>query len=196
MPMPPTLHGMRPLECLSALQKCIRRGMEREAMQFAIELMHTSKAYCSMVCKRIEVICHEDIDNLSQPWITPFVHAAANQAREWYDPKPEKLGKTRMAVGNAIRMMCRAKKSREGDHFAAAIGWASILESFKPEVPDWVYDRHTSKGKRLGRGIDHFRTVSTQLVPPPDHKDAYEDEAYRLWALRDSRTLDKEDDDA
>ena len=31
------------MACISAMQKCIRRGMEKEAMQFACELMHTAK---------------------------------------------------------------------------------------------------------------------------------------------------------
>jgi hypothetical protein len=41
---------------LSAMEKAIRRGLEREAMEFAVELMHTSKAFHSMVCNRLEVI--------------------------------------------------------------------------------------------------------------------------------------------
>lgn len=167
--------------------------MEREAMQFAIELMHTSKGFHSMVCKRLQVISHEDIDTGADPRIVPFVKASCEQANTWYDPDAAKLGKSRMAVGNSIRMMCRAVKSREGDHFAASLGWASILEKFKPELPDWAFDKHTSKGKKLGRGLDHFRTESTKLVPPVKKKDAYEDEAYRLWKLKDE--MAKADDD-
>jgi replication-associated recombination protein RarA len=173
------------MACVSAMQKCIRRGLELEAMQFAVELMHTSKAFTSMVCKRLQVISHEDIDTSASPHIVPFVKAACEQAKEWYDPDVTKMGKTRMAVGNAIRMMCRAPKSREGDHFHAATGWAAILEGFKPEIPDWAFDQHTQKGKRLGRGLDYFRDESTKLVPAQTGgKDAYEDEAYRLWALK------------
>ena len=155
-------------------------------MQFAIELMHTSKAFHSMVCKRLEVICHEDIDTEAQPWIVPFVHASMTQAREWYDPEVEKLGKCRMAVGNSIRMMCHAKKSRQGDHFAAAFGWANILEGFVPVVPEWAQDKHTQVGRQLGRGLDYFREESTKCVPPCE-KDPYEDEAYRLWAIKEQR---------
>jgi hypothetical protein len=125
-----------------------------------------------MTCKRLEVICHEDIDTQSQPWIVPFVFASMAQACEWYMPDVAKLGKSRMAVGNSIRMMCRAKKSREGDHFAAACGWSEILEQFVPTLPDWVYDGHTEKGRRAGRGIE---------------PDSYASEAHRLWRLRASR---------
>ena len=89
-----------------------------------------------------------------------------------------------MAIGNAIRAMCRAAKSREGDHFAAAIGLRSMLEGFSPTIPDWANDQHTLKGKAMGRGLDHFRTEGALLVPPPTQPDAYENEAYRLWALK------------
>lgn len=182
--IPPTKSGLSSMACLSALQKCIRRGLEREAMQFAIELMHTSKPFHSMVTKRLEVICHEDIDTGAQPHIVPFVHAAMTQAREWYDPDVTKLGKSRMAVGNCIRMMCRATKNRIGDHFAAAHGWASIIEGFVPKIPDWANDKHTAIGRRLGRGLDHFRAESVKCIPPIP-TDEYEAEAYRLWSLKE-----------
>src|SRR5690606_1484712 len=129
----------------------------------------------------LEVIAHEDIDVMTQPWIIPFVQTACQQARDWYDPK--KLGKSRMPIGNAIRLMCRAAKSREGDHFQAAIGLASELEGYVPEIPDWAYDQHTAKGRAMGRGVDFFRDESTKLVPQPK-PDRYEKQAYRLWKLK------------
>jgi hypothetical protein len=54
-------------------------------------------------------------------------------------------------IGNAIRMMCRAPKSRAGCHFGAAIGLRSLLEDYAPTVPDWAFDQHTLAGKKLGR---------------------------------------------
>ena len=96
-------------------------------MEFACDLLNTrttnSKQFCSMVTRRLEIISHEDIDTQTQPLIVPFVKAACEQARDWYNEK--KLGHSRMAVGNAIRILCRAKKSREGDHFQAAVGLAN-----------------------------------------------------------------------
>ncbi|WFU39866.1 hypothetical protein QA640_36945 [Bradyrhizobium sp. CB82] len=79
--------------------------------------------------------------------------------------------------------MCRSPKSRAGCHFAAAIGLRSSLEGFMPTIPDWANDQHTLVGKKLGRGL-HFRTESPKLVPPPTAAAPYEDEAYRLWAIR------------
>lgn len=138
MTTPATLHGLPAMACVSAMQKAIRRGMEREAMEFAVELIHTSKAFHSMVCKRLEVISHEDISTDADPTIVVFVATAVAQAMRWYDP--DKLGASRMAIGNAIRLMCRAAKSREGDHFAIAVGLRAELEGFVPVIPDWAND--------------------------------------------------------
>jgi len=186
--IPDTKNGLPAMACVSAMQKCIRRGLEREAMEFAVELMHSSKANHSMVCNRLEVIAHEDIDSVSAPWIVPYVAAAVAQSRDRYAKAadPANPGEARLMVGNIIRLLCRAPKSREGCHFAAAIGLRSVFEGYAPEIPDWANDQHTLVGKKQGRGIDHFRKESAKLHPPQaGGKDAYEDEAYRLWTLKE-----------
>jgi replication-associated recombination protein RarA len=179
--MPTTKSGLNALTCISALQKAIRRGLEREAMEFAVELMHTSKAFHSMVCNRLEVICHEDLDALAAPHVVPFVAASLAASRDRYS---KSIGEARLMVGNAIRMMARAPKSRAGCHFAAAIGLRSMLEDFAPTIPDWANDQHTLAGRKLGRGLDHFRSEGAKLIPPPTADDPYEDEAYRLWQIK------------
>ena len=177
--IPTTVHGLNLFECLSGLQKCIRRGLECRAMRFACELGHTSKGFATAVGNRLEFICHEDI-GLAAPEIIPLVRTCCQQAKEWY--KPEDLGKWRTPIGTAIRAMCRAPKSREGDHFQAAIGIPCELVGEKPEIADWMYDKHTAKGRRMGRGLEHFRQEAAQLHPAPAEKDLYEDEAYQMWA--------------
>ena len=75
-------------------------------------------------------------------------------------------------------------KSRAGCHFAAAIGLRSLLEDYAPTIPDWANDQHTLAGKKLGRGLDHFRKEGAKLIPPPTEPDPYEAEAYRLWQIK------------
>ena len=106
-----------------------------------------------MVCNRLEVICHEDLDTLAAPWVVPFVSTALAQSRDRYS---KSIGEARLMVGNAIRIMCRSPKSRAGCHFAAAIGLRSLLEDFTPTIPDWANDQHTQKGKAMGRGLAAF----------------------------------------
>ena len=179
--IPDTRNGLPAMATISAMQKAIRRGMEREAMEFAVELMHTSKAFHSMVCNRLEVICHEDLDTLAAPHVVPFVAASLAASKERY---ASKIGEARLIVGNAIRMMCRSPKSRAGCHFGAAIGLRSMLEGYAPTIPDWANDRHTLAGRKLGRGLRHFREEGAKLVPPPTAPDPYVKEAYRLWAIK------------
>jgi replication-associated recombination protein RarA len=179
--IPATNNNLPSMACVSAMQKCIRRGMEREAMEFAVELMHTSKPLHSMVCNRLEVICHEDLDTLAAPWVVPFVSTAIAQSKERYS---KSIGEARLMIGNAIRMMCRAPKSRAGCHFGAAIGLRSMLEDYAPTIPDWANDQHTLAGRRMGRGLQHFRDEGAVLVPEPTEPDPYVEEAYRLWTIK------------
>jgi replication-associated recombination protein RarA len=134
-----------------------------------------------MVCNRLEVICHEDLDTAAAPWVVPFVATALAQSRERYS---KSIGEARLMVGNAVRVMCRSPKSRAGCHFAAAIGLRAQLEGFAPEIPDWAQDVHTLKGKAIGRGLDHFRKEGAKLVPPPTEPDPYEEAAYALWTKK------------
>jgi replication-associated recombination protein RarA len=180
--IPNTRGGLPAMAVLSLLQKAIRRGQERQAMEAACELMSTSKPLFSMVCKRLQVVSHEDVDTIAQPHIVPFVKASVEQAQQWYDPI--KIGASCMAIGNAIRRMCRAAKSREGDHFSIAVGLRSELEGYTPVVPDFASDMHTLKGKQMKRGLDHFRHEGAKLVPAPEKPDIYENEADEMLALR------------
>ena len=196
---PDTKNKLPTMGCLSAMRRCIRRGLELDAMRFAVEPHQTSKAYASMVCNRVEIISHEDFDTQARPDIVPFVRVARDQARAWYDPA--KHSRSRMPIGNAIRLMSRAPKSREGDHFHTADGLAEQIKAYTPAIPDWAKNRHTIAGKKLGRGLEYFRTVSTVLVPPTAARDSYESEAYRLLALKERavsadplRLLENDDD--
>jgi replication-associated recombination protein RarA len=142
--------------------------------------MHTSKAFHSMVCNRLEVICHEDLDTLAAPQVFPFVVAALAASKERYTSK---IGEARLMIGNAIRMMCHPPKSRAGCHFGARHR-APLAAGGFPEIPDWAFDQHTHKGRKMARGLDHFRKEGAKLMPPPTAADPYEDEAYRLWAIK------------
>ena len=96
------------MACVSAMQKAIRRGLEREAMEFAVELMHTSKAFHSIVGNRLEVICHEDLDTLAAPWVVPFVATAVAQSKERCTSR---IGEARLPFVAALPNGCHRKSS-------------------------------------------------------------------------------------
>ena len=111
-------------------------------------MVHTSKAFTTMVANRLDVIAHEDCDVIAAPWLVPFVATACAQAKDRYDPK--KPGEPRLMLGNAVRMLCRAPKSRAGCHFAAAVGLANLIEGKLPQISGYAKDVHTTDGKTHG----------------------------------------------
>ena len=42
----------------------------------------------------------------------------------------------------------------------------------------------------MGRGLAYFREEGAKLNPPPTADDPYEDEAYRLWTLKQTAKRD------
>jgi hypothetical protein len=97
------------------------------------------------------------------------------------EPSPPASG------GGSVTLFGDGPMSRAGCHFAAAIGLRSMLEDFAPTLPDWANDQHTLAGRKLGRGLDHFRKDGAKLIPPPTDDDPYEDEAYRLWQIKQGK---------
>lgn len=176
-----TIGGLDAYAAVSALQKYVRRGMEREAGEIAFQIGASSKQLFSWLCNRLRVISHEDI-GLADFQVIVFVETCCQQASQFY-PKPC----WRLIIGNAVRALCRASKSREGDHYQAACWYPFELEGKVPTIPDWVLDGHTAAGRAMGRGIDYFREVSAQLHPAPQEKDPYEDEAYHYWKLKQNQ---------
>lgn len=146
-------------------------------MEIAVELCMTSKAFTSMCCNRLVVIVHEDI-GLADPECAVYVQSSIPFLKDF---QAREKGEYLLVLGNVIRRMCRAAKSREGDHFVGAVG-VPILEGWKvPEIPDYAYDKHTQKGRAMGRGLKHFLQDGATLVPAPATADAYYEEAVTSW---------------
>jgi replication-associated recombination protein RarA len=190
--VPRTINGMDSFECVSAMQKCIRRGLERDAMLFAMEMCLSSKAFFTRALNRLFVIAHEDIGLADMQSVT-FAVVNLEACRGMYDP--EKAGRYALALGNAIRALCRANKSREGDWFGI-VAIRSIRGGKKPEVQDWMLDMHTRRGKQMGRGLDHFLNDGMVLHPAPERPEPYELEAIELLRapVGDGGGAESEDD--
>lgn len=184
--MPKTKNGLGPFECMSALQKFVRRSMEREAMEVAVEMAHSGGNFPKMLTNRMKVICHEDI-GLAEPGLIELVDRCVTQAHEAGWDK-NKSGKFLMPIATAILAMCRAKKSREVCHFLIVHNQQHQLGEYVPnfdEHEEWIYDQHTGTGRKLGRGLEHFMEHGAKLIhtdgESPD-MDPYEEEAFE-WLL-------------
>ena len=124
---------------------------------------------------RVRICAQEDV-GLGDPGAILFAARAMDDADKWHKGKNDAW---RIAVGNAIRALARANKSREGDHFQAAVQGE---RRYGPglEIPDHALDKHTRAGRRLERGLAHFKTEGAKLSPAPE-PDRYQDRAYTFW---------------
>lgn len=162
-------------ECTSAMQKCIRRGLEEEALFWATEL--DLAGYGTYVWKRLRIIASEDI-GLADPNVCVQVRALYENWIELKKKKENFSFAERLFFVHAVLLCVRAKKSRIVD--TALI---TMYEAERParDIPDFALDMHTTKGRKLGRGIDHFfdegatiENAKATLLPDPYLERAWE----------------------
>ena len=144
--IPPTRRGFAFDECASALQKCIRRGQEEDAVYFALEL--ADSGYAQYVWRRLLVITSEDV-GLAEPTMPATIHALHQNALTL---EAKRKGSGRLPLVHAVLLLSRAKKSRIVDHALIAV---AADETVRP-VPDVAVDKHTKRGRAMGRGREHF----------------------------------------
>lgn len=156
----------------SAMQKAIRRGKEREALYWATEL--DLAGYGNYVFKRLKIMASEDV-GIADSSVAVIVRSLYDNWTE-HRKKDDERDKffPRLFLVQAVIVLARAPKSRLVDH-ALIVMYQGEREPI--EVPDYAYDHHTGKGKRLGRGVDYFFDVSTLLVNKARFRDPYENEA-------------------
>lgn len=164
----------RTWELISAFQKFIRRNNELDAMRVFFEL--ESNGHFNIAINRLQIIAHEDI-GIGDKEAVLFALRSIDDAREFYKKKNDAW---RLMVSNAVLSLARAKKSRIADYIQF-IARGKNNES-KIEIPDYALDKHTKRGKQLGRGLDHFRNVASLITPVADIINEYEEEAYYYWS--------------
>lgn len=158
-------------EVISAIQKEIRRGEERNALYWCYELVPRFEQY---MWRRLVTIAHEDI-GIANPLaliVVPVCRQAYFDFRSW-----DKDGSARLALANAITLMARSPKSRLADHIQHVVmdEYTADHEKVCKRIPDYALDKHTSVGRRKRRGFDHWFREGCSLVPPA----AQEFEIYR-----------------
>jgi replication-associated recombination protein RarA len=162
------------LEVASALQKCIRRGLEEEALFWAAEIETKFPDY---LWKRLTVIVNEDI-GLADPQTIVLVETLRQQYN--YLRKKSNSPSERLVLCNAIVAMCRAKKTRLADDMQAVVYRRREFKNWRLEIPDFALDKHTQKGRRMGRSVAHWRTEGCKLSNEVRGMNPYEAEATEL----------------
>jgi replication-associated recombination protein RarA len=157
----PTVRGYSNPEVASALQKAIRRGQVDKAVFWAIELDRSG--YAQYVWKRLLVITSEDVGPAERhlPATIWALYQTWREMNSWRNGNhPERL-----PFVHAVILLASAQKSRMCDH--AACGGYNTNEALF-EIPDEAYDLHTLKGRRLGRGLEHWYAEAAKLENPAD----------------------------
>jgi replication-associated recombination protein RarA len=181
-------HGYNDDELISALQKCIRRGMEKEAMYFSLELAEEGKTGFALLISRLRVIAYEDV-GLADPAVVLQVSRALDDMEMMYKGNKGEWG---MVLSFIVLILCRAMKSRITDHFLIVMKtrWKEKQQAFA--IPDFALDMHTSQGNLMGRtrgsvaGITHFITEGEHLENMhPTLQDSYHDQVKKIWKKKD-----------
>ena len=152
---------------LSALQKFIRRGETENAARAAYELAIHSEAAEQVVWQRLRVICAEDV-GLGNPKSSAVIHALAENAKAFPWGNPDR----NIILTHAVRYLCACPKDRASCTLNSVIK-RRVQEGGAFELPDYVYDMHTEKGRGMGRGRMHFLHEASRVVPPSQVKDPW-----------------------
>jgi replication-associated recombination protein RarA len=154
----------------SLLQKSLRRGDVVLAATACIELLPKYANYC---WKRLFVVSAEDCDALVTQEIVALHQAWVHVGKSNAGSKVEARREGRIFFAKAIVTLAKCHHSRDQDellHLIVNRIPASVVEAALSEVanvfaaddgknieiPDWVYDKHTARGRREGKTLDDF----------------------------------------
>ncbi len=167
-----TVNGYSGEEIISALQKSIRRQKTEDACFFAYEMYITSREFEEYLWLRLTTICVEDIGFGNLDAITLINNL--DIARKKF---PYRSVDRPIFFIHAIRILCESKKDRSSDILKNIVIKSVAMEELKP-IPEYAYDKHTSKGRAMGRDSFHFlheaSKVEPQLAITNDYKERYE----------------------
>lgn len=166
-----TINNYDFFEVSSSMQKAIRRNDSKLAGYFALELWHSN--YREYVWKRLFTISAEDCGGL----ITHEINSLYNGYL--LVNKNSKAPKGRIFISKAVLLLCAINKNRDADHLQNLIYDNFIkmtdaeIENYFDDVrknplniPDYAFDVHTRKGKKMGKTKkDFFQEEFLALKP-------------------------------
>lgn len=154
-----TVNGYDTDLVISMLQKCIRIANEEEACKAAYELYISGPIFLDKVWRRLLTISVEDIGfgNLNAPVI---IKTLDDIRREF----PYDDGDQPIFFIHAIRVLCESDKDRSSDYLKNIVIKEAAMGK-KLVIPDIAYDKHTKKGKEMGRDSRHFFECATRVTP-------------------------------
>lgn len=172
-----TTNGYDLFEMSSMIQKAIRRSDIPHAAYAANEL---SGKYRKYLWKRLLTVSAEDCYGIMTKEIV-----ALQQADEIVNKKAKQGETNDLFIAKAVILLCMAKKNRDADYVACNFMWGDRCltdEEFEQfvdyeqvaelrmrdsrDIPGYVYDVHTWKGKKAGKTeLDMYRDEQAALEP-------------------------------
>jgi replication-associated recombination protein RarA len=152
----PTMRGYSPYDCVSAMQKAIRRSQPQQAVYWAMELY--GSGHQTWMWNRLQEILSEDIGPADR-----YLPATIYALRETSDSKRKKHKWGGMEATHAVILMATAEKNGIAC-FMSMVASEDYHERF--EIPDEAKDMHTRAGRKMGRGVDHFIEEGARKVQP------------------------------
>ncbi len=165
-----TRNGLAGDEVISALQKSIRKGYEKEACEFAYEMYITSPQFEDKLWRRLLAISVEDI-GMGNPEAAVMIHSFNQMRQEFQYNESDRL----MFIIHAIRYLCQSEKDRSSDLLKNII-IKSFAMGYVPEIPDYALDKHTTRGQKMGRGSEHFLNVASKVYPQAEVHNDYKEQ--------------------
>ena len=169
-----TKNGYHADEVISALQKCIRRGLEEKASMFAYELYLTSPELEEKMWSRLMTISVEDI-GLGNPMACVIIQNL-NEIRKQFDYQA--VDRPLFFV-HAIRVLCSSQKDRSSD-LLKNIVMERIAQGDFESIPDVALDKHTRRGQEMGRDLQHFLDEASKVVPEMDVDNDYKERLLKM----------------
>lgn len=170
-----TENGFAADEVISALQKCLRRGMLDNVLLLGWEMYITSPEMEEKLWSRLCVIAVEDI-GLGNPQAPVLVETLYQQHKRYERPTGDRF----LFAAHAVRVLATSVKDRTTDDM---VNWAmrgTGLGELSPEIPDIALDMHTQRGQQMGRDYRFFMQEASRVVPEINDKD----QRYRDWIIK------------
>ncbi|MGO2082686.1 hypothetical protein [Vagococcus sp.] len=169
-----TRNGLAGDEVISALQKSIRRGKERDACEFAYEMFITSPQFEEKLWRRLLAISVEDI-GMGNSNAAIMINSLYQMRQAFQYNEADRA----MFFIHAIRYLCNSEKDRSSD-LLKNIVIKNFAMGYVPEIPDIALDKHTTRGKEMGRGSEHFLHEASKVIPQAEVSNTYKEQYAEL----------------
>ncbi len=169
-----TENGFPADEVISALQKCIRRGLTENAVLLGWEMFITSPELEAKMWARLQVISVEDV-GFGNPQAPVLIDTLFRMHERIDRPQHDRF----LFAAHAIRALAMSEKDRTTDDM---VNWAkhSVASGERmPEIPDFAIDMHTQRGEEMGRDYLYFMEEASKVSPEIEGRD----QTYRNWIL-------------